>query len=540
MDAKQIVRRFSALESNRKVAEQAWELIERFIYPIGGGKFFEPLSTEGEMQWRRRGIFDDTAILGADTLAASIHGSLTSPATKWFDFAYRSPDLNLDNEAKAWLDKAASITWDTIQQSNFNLEISESYLDLTSFGNAAITQEPIDDLVWKGTRFNAMPLREAYFEEDSKNQPRNFYRLLHWTPSQIVDKFGIENVPDKVKEKYESTSVSEREEVIFCIYTSDENIDADTSGVLAKDKRPYQYKYVLRNGMEILGEGGYYEKPAYFLRWRRAPGSEWGYGPGHIALSTTITLNELIKLVLEAAEKVIDPVSLINQRALLSDLNLEPGGQVVVKDVDKAIKAYESGARFDVSSLQVNDLRMMIRRLFHVDQLELKESPAMSATEVMVRYELMNRLLGPTMGRLQNDLLDPLVTNTFKMLYRAKQFPPPPEIIAKLGGDINVEYVGPLSRAQKSDEVASVERWLQGIAGLAEFLPEMRHVPDPVAIGKYMANGLNVPAGLMNSDAKITTAIADDKKAMATAQAQQEEQNQADIAATQGEEGGAV
>ena len=77
MDNKQIRTRFEELFSDRKIVENTWDLIERVIMPLGGGRFFQPLKNEGEIDWRRRGIFDDTAILGCDTLAASIHGSLT-------------------------------------------------------------------------------------------------------------------------------------------------------------------------------------------------------------------------------------------------------------------------------------------------------------------------------------------------------------------------------------------------------------------------------------------------------------------------------
>lgn len=532
MDNKEIIRRYQQLKSDRHVAEEVWDLLEKFVYPLGGGKYFQMLANEGEVNWRRRNIYDDTAILGADTLAASIHGSLTSPATKWFDLNFRDPVLNADTDAKAWLDECGVIVWDTIQQSNFNLEVSEGYLDLTSFGNTMLTQEPIDDITWEGVTFNSVPLRENYFEEDEKGGVLNFYRRLQWKPSQFKAKFG-DDVPDVIKSQYDK-AVASKIELVYCVYRDEENKDTDTSKLLSKEKRPYKYKYVLVNGAEECGKGGgYYEMPAYAIRWRRTSGSQWGYGPGHVALSTVLTLNEMIKLVLESAEKVIDPASLIQARGLLSDLDLSPGGQTVVKDADKSVKAYESRARFDVSAVQINDLRDMIRRLYHVDQLELKESPAMSATEVMVRYELMNRLLGPTMGRLQNDMLDPVVTNTFKMLHRAKQFPDMPQSVAAAGGVVNVEYVGPLSRAQKTDEVASVERWLGNIGNLAEIFPDIRHVPDPKAIAVYMADSLNVPAKLMKSEAQINTAVAEERKMKQAAVEGAQAEQQAKIEATQ-------
>ena len=531
MDPKEIKRRFEELWTDRQVVQEVWDRIEQFIMPLGGGRFFSPLKGEGEIDWRRREIFDDTAILGVDTLAASIHGSLTSPAVKWFDFRYRDRALNDDIEARKWLDEASQLTWDTIQDSNFNLEISEGYLDLCGFGNTCMTQQPKNDLVWEGIEFDALPLREVFFDEDENGKVLRLYRLLQWRPTAILSKFGEKGTPDSIKEKA-AKSVNERVDIIFCIFPVEENKDADTSKILKIDKRPFGYKYILRDSSEQLGDdGGYHEMPAYIVRWRRTAGSQWGYGPGHIALSTVLTLNETIRLVLEAAEKVIDPATLVTKRGLLSDLDLSAGGLTVVKDVDQ-IKAYESKARFDVSHLQIEDMRNMVRRYFHVDQLELKESPAMSATEVMVRYELMNRLLGPTMGRLQNDLLDPLVNNTFRALYRAKQISEMPQNVRDAGGLVDIEYVGPLSRAQKLDETASVERWIGNITQLAEVFPQVLNVPDVVAIAKKMADSLNIDSHLMNSDTTIDQLTQKDNQIKELSQQLQLAQQAADVGST--------
>jgi hypothetical protein len=513
MNGVDIRKRFSELETDRKASEEVWDLLERFVYPIGGGKFFQPLSNEGELDWRRRNIYDDTAILGADTLAASIHGSLTSPAAKWFDHEFKDESVASNTDAIKWLSTCSKICWETIQASNFNLEVAEGYLDLTSFGNFAMSQEPVDDLSWDGINFDAMPLREAYFEEDEEGQPRCFYRLLRWTASRCISRFGRDKVPEVILKAFDS-AVTNKFDIVFCVYLDEANKDADTTKILSKEMRPYQSKYILRENAESLGDtGGYYEMPVHFVRWRRAPGSQWGYGPGHLALSTVITLNEMIKLVLESAEKVIDPVSLVQQRGLLSDLDLQPGGKVVVKDVDKSIKAYESSARFDVSAMQVGDLRDMIRRLFHVDQLELKESPAMSATEVMVRYELMNRLLGPTMGRLQTDLLNRVVDQTFMALFRAGELPEMPDVVKQSDGIVGIQYVGPLARAQKSDEVAAMERWVMDIANFSQIYPELRHVVDPIKLALSLSEGLNVPTEILRGDAELKMRIKKDEDA---------------------------
>ena len=148
-----------------------------------------------------------------------------------------------------------------------------------------------------------------------------------------------------------------------------------------------------------------------------------GNSPAMIALPDIMTLNQLVELIIRSSEKVVDPATLVTERGLISDLDLTPGGMTVVRDIEGSVKPYESRARFDVSELQREKLKDSVNRAFYVDQLQLKDSPAMTATEVQVRYELMQRLLGPTLGRLMSDFLDPLLSRTFSIMYRNGALP---------------------------------------------------------------------------------------------------------------------
>jgi hypothetical protein len=57
--------------------------------------------------------------------------------------------------------------------------------------------------------------------------------------------------------------------------------------------------------------------------------------------------------------------------------------------------------------------RNAIRDTFYVNQLMMQNGPQMTATEVVQRNEEKMRLLGPVLGRLQSELLRPLIDRTF-------------------------------------------------------------------------------------------------------------------------------
>ena len=513
MKNSEIVHRQDMLEGERKGSVEAiWDLIERFVVPLRGD-FYETLDSENNVDWHRREIWDATAVFGCQSLAASLQGNLTSPSQKWFDLRFRTNQLNDKDELVEWLDEVSDRLYNALNEANFDIEIAEAYMDLVAYGTSVLTEEVEDGKLV----FAAIPVREIYFEEDHNKQVYKLYRKLQWTPAQIITKFGEENVPERVKQWAEDPGGSiQRKDVIFAVYPRKDKKNADISKPLAPDQRPYGYKYILKDGQETLGEeGGYYEMPAFISRWRKAAGSKWGHSPATIGMGDILTLNQIKEATLEAAGKAIDPATLTEQQNLIGDLDLDRGGLTVVTDIN-GMKPYESGTKFDVSNLEIKMLTEAIQKYFFQDQLQLKESPQMTATEVNVRYELMQRLLGPTFGRLKTDLLDPLIQRTFNILLREGLLPKTPEGLQE--ADLDIEYNGPLPRAQQADTAAAIERWMQGIGQIAEIFPEALDIVDTDKAVKEIAQLRGVPAIAMRGEDEI--------EKMRSERAQQQQQAQ--------------
>ena len=485
------------LKKERNNIEQTWDHIRRLIMPYRG-EFFKENYSENSVSWRiGQDIFDSTAIVAAQTLAASLHSSLTSQATRWFDLKWNVSELNYNNDAAKWLEDAAQKMYDALQKSNFDLEVSETYLDLVGYGTSIIIEEVMDEDDGD-INFQSIPVEQGHFVQGYKGNVVRFYREVKWTPTQIYSKFGDEGTPEHIKKMAVEGTSNDSMRVVYAIFERPEKMK-NTGHPLAAKERPIGWCYYTYSDAGKLGEeGGFYEMPAFVPRWRRTNESQWGNGPAMIALPDTMTLNRLVEMVLKAAEKVIDPATITTERDLLSDLDLQAGGLTIVRDIEN-IRPYESRARFDVSQLRISELQSAINRVFHTDQLQLKESPAMTATEVQVRYELMQRLLGPTLGRLKTDFLDPLLQRTFNILYRAGVFQPLPADVTE--EDVfNVEYTSPFARAQKMDVARSVMDWTAYLAQMAEMYPEMRDIPDPDKIARELASLTSVPARLIRND----------------------------------------
>lgn len=495
--------KLSELITERSNINTVFDLIEKYVMPFRGD-FYQQEHSENAIDWRdQRDVYDTTAIDSNETLSASIQGNLTSLSTKFFEMRFRQEELNQDQESLEWLQTCGNRVYNALQDSNFDLESSEFYLELTGFGTAAIVEEVENEIEWSGLDFGAIPIRECYFELDHKGNVIRFWRILKWTATQIISKFGKENLPSDIAQKIDEDSV-DKHEVVFHVSLVDENKNADISKVLSPEKRPYQRCYYFRGCEEKLGDyGGYYEMPVFIARWRKAPSSKWGFSPAFVCMGAILSLNQIEEDTLEALGKVIDPATLATRRGLVSDLDIGRAGLTIVRNIDD-IKPYESRARFDVGEMKVQNLQRDVRRAYRVDQLELKESPQMTALEVNVRYELMQRLLGPTMGRLQNDFLDRMIKRTFNVLYRAKRMPAPPQKVVDAEAEFDVEYVGPMARAQRKQIVNAVYEWMGGIGELAKIKEEIMDVPNTDLIAKDMANLMGVPAKYANSEDEIT------------------------------------
>ena len=515
LTGKQIVTEVRQLMSERSNIESQWELIKRYVTPFRGN-FFEETMGEQSIEWRRnREIYDSTAVQANNTLASSIHGAMTSAASKWFELSFRSSKLRESQEIMAWIEECGNIVYEALQDSNFNLQANETYIDLTSYGTSVIVEEveetatgDFEDLV-----FQSVPVEQCYFVQDYKGNVTRLYRKMKWTMTQIVTKFGVENLPDSMLDKAVSVASGiddgTRYDVIFAIYNRHDKKEADISGVLAPLERPTGFRYVMLNGGDEIGEiGGYYEMPAFIPRWRKTADSKFGNSPAMNALADILTLNQLVEMTLTALEKVVDPAIITTERGLMTDLDLGPAGINIVRKMGE-MEAFESRARFDVAELHRKELQASIRAAFFVDQLELKDSPAMTAMEVSVRYEMMQRLLGPTLGRMENDFLNPMIKLTFNNMMRYDKFPPIPEQLIKLmqEGEVDLTmdiiYTGPLARAQKMDMATAVERYIGSLTQMAEINPEVLDIPDFDKMSRELGLLFGVPARFNKSQVDV-------------------------------------
>ena len=119
--------------------------------------------------------------------------------------------------------------------------------------------------------------------------------------------------------------------------------------------------------------------------------------------------------------------------------------------------------------------RRSISRTFHVDQLLIQENRTMTATDNQRNQEKM-RILGPVIGRLQQELLQPLIIRVFNIMLRNKEFLAAPEVLTNQ--QIEIEYVSPVALAQKGSQLEGIMRGLELFGSISQIAPVTDYIDE--------------------------------------------------------------
>jgi hypothetical protein len=511
--------------------------IEKYIMLRVGDANLTRKKSEGEATWKDPDVWDFTAPVALAKLASHVHVSITPPGVKWALLEWEDPELQEDDECRKWLEKNSDQLFGELEKSDFNGEASSAYPEYIGLGNTVTVLEARtnDAGEYDSLDFTSVPIKEVEFEEDHRGRIMRFYRVIAWTPGQILERFEDEenpgSVPDHIRERAK-TAASQRIDVVFCVWERDEyreSPEGEEPLVLLPEKRPYGYCYFLRETGEQLGEeGGYYDFPVYIARYDRVPGSRWGRGLGHLALPHTKGLNAYVELVMTRAALDVDPPTKATERGMLSELDRRPGGITMVERMED-IEALDKGvqSRFDVGMMTLEEQRQELRRLFREDQLELKDSPQMTATEVQIRYDIMLKLLGPVLARLMAEYLTPMLEQAYRALFRAGRFGKAPDKALRAKAGFRVKFMGAIARSRRLDDVAGLERGAAFVAGLLKmgFTRGPKAFDDEECV-RQVFGLLGAPTGVLRSKARVEEMAREEQAMqmrMAQAQASKDE-----------------
>jgi hypothetical protein len=499
-----LLKRYKTLQTNRQHWESHWQEVADYIVPRKAD--ITKKRTAGDK--RTELIFDGTAVHAAELMAASLHGMLTNAATPWFSLRYQDDEINSDDEAKEWLEGASDVMYQYLARSNFQEQIHELYSDLVTFGTAVIFVDGDDD----GVRFSTRHIAECYVSEDAQGRVDTVYRKYKTTARAAQAQFT--NLTRRIEKLAEQDPYAEVELLHIVMPREERNPKLRT-----KNNKPFASIFVDPDEKQILGEGGFDELPYMVPRFLKAS-FELGYGrsPSMTALPDTKMVNKMSEIVIRASQLQIHPPMMVPDDGFMLPVRTTPGGLNFYRSGTRdRIEPLNIGANNPIGEQQLEQRRQAIRAAFYVDQLILGTGPTMTATEVIQRTEEKMRLLGPVLGRLQAELLQPLINRVFSILARKRAFKPAPESLRD--GDIDIEYVSPLAKAQRSGEVQSILQMVEFLAPLTQIDQGVLDYLDVDGMAKHIIRVTGTPATVVRGEGEVAQ-LREQRAAQAAQQAE--------------------
>tara|TARA_R100001015_G_C4630192_1_gene191640 strand:+ start:118 stop:1704 length:1587 start_codon:yes stop_codon:yes gene_type:complete len=509
------VRRFEHLKTRRDTWDTHYQELADYMLP----RKADIVKKRSRGEKRMELIYDGTALQAIDLMAAFLHGMLTSGASPWFHLDVKDDAINRDDDVREWLQDSSMRMMQAFQRSNFETEVHEAYVDLVVFGTACMFCEMSD----KTLRFSTRHIGEYYVQEDQHGMVDTVYRLYKMTANQAIERFGVENVGDFIRKRAEKNG-DEEVEILHGVMP---RRDRDVTRPDNLNMR-FMSVYVCMQTKMVISEGGFEGLPYVVPRFLKATGEVMGRSPAMTALPDVKMLNLMSKTIIQAAQKQIDPPLLVPDDGFLLPIRTQPGGLNFFRSGSReTITPLNTGANIPIGLSMEDQRRASIRQAFYVDQILTAGSPQMTATEVIQRQEERMRVIGPVLGRLMNEMLRPLIDRVFSLMLRNNMLAPAPEVLQ--GRDIDIEYVSPLARAQKSSSLNNTMRALEILLPLAQSLPVGDHI-DPDGLVRHVTDALGVPKSTLRSQREIDETR--EARAQAEAEQVQRQRDQEDVYTT--------
>jgi hypothetical protein len=463
MTPQDIITRYEAALAARQRHEGIWrDCYNHVLPPIGSGAT----------------LFDATAADAAEQLSASLLAELTPPWSRWFGLAPGRPTQDTDEQqAAAVLEEAAEMLQTHFDRSNFALEMHQAFLDLVITGTGLMLVEEAAPGEASALRFTAIPMQDAVLEEGPSGRLDTVFRALSMNEAALLARFPGSLPPRRKGDSADETA----HRVIEAIWP---------------DRAGYRFAAIMADGDApvLLAEGSFAENPFIAFRWLKAPGESYGRGPVAKALPDIRTANKVVELVLANASIAVTGIWQAEDDGVLNPatVRLVPGAIIPKAPGSSGLTPLAAPGSFDVSQLVLNDLRARIRTALLADRLGPQRDQRMTATEVLERAAETSRLLGATYGRLQAELLTPLIARCISILRRRGDIAP----LLLDGREAVLRYRSPLAQVQGRADAANALLFLEALRGLGPQAVAEINIP---ATTRWLSRTLGTPAEMLSS-----------------------------------------
>lgn len=448
---------------------------------------------QGQKKMER--IFDSTALEAIQQGASKLQENIAPIWARWATFAPSDQVIQMletgqydvsEEDIRANLEKQAVIIFDYINRSNFATQFYEHALDLlVGTGTLRIDEENNDDMP---IIFSAIPQKGIAFEEGPFGNIET-----HWRRFKVKAR-NLERHWPGFKPSPEIQNV---------IKTSpDTDVDCSEGVVYMPDSKTYYgcvwvSKEDRISWMEDYGESS----PWVSGRYSKVSGEIRGRGPALQALPDVRSLNKAKEFVLQKAAIDLAGMYTATDDGVTNPYNISISPGIVIpvgsnNSSNPSIQRLDTGSNLSLAQFEIVELQNAIKRALFND-LRDPGGPVRSATEVAVDARDLSKRIGSAFGRLQTEVLIPIIKRVAYILTRRGLITP----IQLNSRDIDIKFLSPLAKAQDGEDLMSVQQAVAFVLQTAG--PDQAMVAFKTEdFGTWAAGKTGMPSELVRSEAE--------------------------------------
>ena len=469
--------RLSEMQSIRRPYETQWKEIAELVVPeyefvinqwLNDSYYDGPKGSDKAIGEK---IYDSTALTSLKTLADGLMGYLVSRSSRWFHLIFQDSAYMEYPGVRQWIFEVEDILYHQLSRSNFYDELHPSLMIGGAMGTA--TQFRQYDDARMQPHFSTRNPVECYVAANHMGEVDTVYRVFRMTRRQAEQMFDPNLLSDRIKEDNSGPrswpflhAVVPRSDL-----DSKMGLNNRAMGSLMSIDQPYAsiYKELSSGGdsssgsesrgnaaiTSIISAGGFRENPYTVWRWSTEPLSVYGSSPSRKLLPLIRQLNQWSEMLLLAGEMNVTPPANI-PISMGKRHRLHPRGVNFYHNHQEKAEFMRPMGNYPIGPEREARLAAMIREAYGTDTFLMLQQLASNAGTPRTAFETAElvseraAVLGSTLGRLQNDQIEPNVAWLYQQERARGHLPEPPDSLVAAGRPpLKLEMDGELARAQK-------------------------------------------------------------------------------------------
>ena len=481
-----------------------WDDIGRFVNPRR-----EDIRHRDKGQRLGRAVYDGTPLGALNTWADGMQGFLVSQSIRWFKSEIDNVSANEVDEVINWLQEYDRRMYLAFRRSNFYSVLAEWFRDAGSIGTATLfTQEDIAN--GKAVHTVIHP-REVFIAENQFGEVDTVHRKFMLTARKAVKMFS-NAVSDTIKAN-NTDNPDKEHEFIHAVFPNDDRV----FGKITSANKFFRSIYMEtesndENGVgNIVRDSGFDINPYAIWRYRKSSDEIYGRSPAADALTEVLSLNQLGKTMILAAQKSVDPPLNIPSEQKGS-VRIDPHGYNYYTDPKRLITAINQGINYPIGIDQQERLQKSLEDKYRIEFFKafIGRTGEATATEIIEIKGEQAQLMAPQVDRLYVEGLQKAFSIVSDIEDRRGTFseaagmPPIPDEILESGGTINFILTGPLPQAQRRMfELQPINNTIDALSPLAAVLgPEMLDIIKKDELSEIVVESASFPQKAVNSRAE--------------------------------------